>query len=285
MKLRFDRLITLWLYGMMKSGRRSNPERRVSILMYHSICDKIERVHPYFQTITAPRVFKKQLQYLKEHNYNVLSLAKAARWLKAKCEIPYKSVVITFDDGLSDFLTSAAPLLENYRYTATVFLPTAYLDGNSFKGHPCLKWSEVNRLIQRGFSFGSHTVTHPLLRTLNKDEIEYEIRFSKETIENQIGQSVDLFSYPYAFPDHQNEFSQYLCSILEKYGYKIGVTTRIGRASRNDLPFMLKRLPVNSQDDLKLFEMKLNGAYDWLYLLQYSCKILKNALLRKSKHF
>jgi hypothetical protein len=35
----------------------------------------------------------------------------------------------------------------------------------------------------------------------------------------------------------------------------------------------LKRLPVNSFDDAKLFRAKLNGAYNWLHAVQYAAKL------------
>ena len=52
-----------------------------------------------------------------------------------------------------------------------------------------------------------------------------------------------------------------------------GVTTVIGRVERSDNPFFMKRLPVNSADDLRFFQAKLEGGYDWLRTVQYVSKL------------
>jgi len=267
----------------MASGKLWKPGRRIPILMYHSISQIIEDVHPYYQTSTAPDVFNRHLRYLKENNYNVLRLAKAAEMLTDNQAFPKKNVVITFDDGFRDFYTDAVPILDAYGFTATVFLPTAFIthDRCEFKGASCLTWDEVRQLLKRGFTFGSHTVTHPVLSELNKHEVEHEIRFSKAVIENKTGQAVDLFSYPYAFPDNQNCFSEFLSNTLIKCGYKVGVTTRIGNAHKDDMPFKLKRIPISTHDDLKLFKAKLAGAYNWLLTPQRIYKMLKPLFRKK----
>jgi len=58
----------------------------------------------------------------------------------------------------------------------------------------------------------------------------------------------------------------------------VGVSTVIGTACRGGDPFFLPRIPVNSHDDLQLFEAKLNGGYDWLHPIQYAYKQIKGVL-------
>jgi len=191
-----------------------------------------------------------------------------------------KPVVLTFDDGFRDFYTAAGPVLKQYDFTATVFLPTAYITekGATFKGIRCLTWSEVRELNQAGFSFGSHTVTHPELYSLDRQAIEQEMKASKETIENNLGEPIKSFSYPYAFPEHDRNFSGFIHETLAAGCYSIGVSTRLGTATAKDNLFALKRIPVNDQDDLKLLQAKLSGDYDWLYWPQAAKKSLKSLL-------
>jgi hypothetical protein len=87
---------------------------------------------------------------------------------------PY--VVLTFDDGYRDFSTHAFPILCKYGFSATVFLPTASIgpQPKKFKGKLCLSWKEVKQLFREGVAFGSHTVSHAKLTTLNKDQVEFE---------------------------------------------------------------------------------------------------------------
>ena len=81
------------------------------------------------------------------------------------------------------------------------------------------------------------------------------------------------FSYPYAFPETDRGFIDRLRRVLEESGYKDGVSTIIGRAGRSDSRLFMKRLPVNSHDDVRFFRAKLEGAYDWVHTVQYAAKL------------
>lgn len=285
--LRFDRLLTLSFFNPLKGLITSPLNLRIPILMYHSVSmDGNKKVHPYYQTVTLPTVFEEQMRLLHEKQYNVIDLDKAIELINSgsfflkengsKCRVQY--VVITFDDGFRDFYTEAFPILQKYGFAATVFLPTSYISNNrcKFKDKECLTWSEVLELNKAGITFGSHTSMHPQLRYLTDKEIRNEIEFSKKDIELNIGETVKFFSYPYAFPEDDRNFSDNLRIMLKDCGYMGGVSTRLGTVNNKDDIFFLKRIPVNSCDDSPLFRAKIKGGYDWLQKVQYISKVLKN---------
>jgi peptidoglycan/xylan/chitin deacetylase (PgdA/CDA1 family) len=123
-----------------------------------------------------------------------------------------------------------------------------------------------------GIAFGSHTATHRQLRSLCKEQVESELRFSRRAIEDALGEPVTTFAYPYAFPEADRPFVCSLQNMLAGLGYTAAVTTAIGTAELN--AFFLKRLPVNEWDDRALFRAKLEGGYDWLHLPQVMSKRL-----------
>jgi peptidoglycan/xylan/chitin deacetylase (PgdA/CDA1 family) len=275
LKLRPDRFATLYLSHPMLRRVPLRRRVRIPILMYHSIRKAgVQDTHPYYETETSVLMFQEQMAFLHENGFSVISLSEAVRLLDAGARPSDNRVVITFDDGFEDFYTDALPILNRYRFTATVFLPTAFISCTpiEFKNKACLTWAQVREAHRAGIGFGSHTVTHPQLKEVSTYELEYEIRYSKETIEDQLGDRVDSFSYPYAFPEEDAEFKQALQRTLATYEYKSGVSTRIGTAGADDDRFFMKRLPVNSYDDLPLFKAKLEGGYDWLHSLQYASK-------------
>lgn len=188
-----------------------------------------------------------------------------------------RRVVVTFDDGYADFYSAAYPILSEYGFKATVFLVSGHTGDQrlQFKGKECLTWSEVRELHSKGICIGSHTVTHPELKLLNRAEVEYEISRSKQAIEDKIGSSVKSFSYPFAFPEADQAFTGFLESKLAGHGYQNGVSTIIGRASGRSHRFFLPRLPVNTWDDVRFFQAKLEGAYDWVHAFQYAHKLIR----------
>ena len=58
-----------------------------------------------------------------------MTLSDGVRRLYAN-DLPRKAVVITFDDGMFDFYARAWPLLEKYKFPATVYLTTYYCEYN-----------------------------------------------------------------------------------------------------------------------------------------------------------
>ena len=279
MSFRFDRFATLYLVNPFR--RSASPDKpAIPILMYHSISDDAETVHPYYRTSTSPQQFASQMEYLHESGYTACSPAQAIQQLQQQTQGMAKLVVITFDDGYRNFYQYAFPALSQHGFSATVFLPTAYIGDRplQFKGKDCLTWAEVRELNNHGILFGSHTVTHPWLRELSFPAVNEEITNSKATIEDKLGSAVDSFAYPYAFPQMDTDFTKMLRDSLRRAGYQNGVSTIVGRANRNSEPLFLERLPVNSCDDRALLSAKLDGAYDWISTSQYLTKMVKARL-------
>jgi peptidoglycan/xylan/chitin deacetylase (PgdA/CDA1 family) len=283
MQMRLDRLLTLYCVSPWLR-LQSRKDRSIPILMYHSITDQQEAgVHPYYRTSTTPAALAAQLKHLRNEGYASCNLAQALHQLQAEASDHTKLVVITFDDGYRDFYDQAFSILNQYGFSATIFLPTAYIGASpiSFKGKDCLSWGEVRELSRHGILFGSHTETHPQLRELSRAAVNQELANSKKTIEEKLGCAVESFAYPYAFPQADTDFTRVLRDSLRQAGYENGVCTIVGRANRKSEPFFLERLPVNSCDDAALFAAKLTGAYDWISGFQYVSKMVK-ARLRSS---
>src|ERR1700759_580383 len=276
--LRVDRLVSLRVVRPLRRISSSPAALRIPILMYHSIAEPgADSRHPYFGTVTSPAVFEQQMRYLHESGFQTLSPADVFANGETSIRIARKPVIITFDDGFRDFYTNAQPILAKYGFTAIVYLPTAYIQKTiaTFKGLDCLTWDEVRELSRAGVLFGSHTVTHPVLKEVSHDQLEAELRDSKATIENELGFAIDSFAYPYAYPQQNREFVQRLRGVLVDAGYQNGVSTIIGSTQGIGHRFFLQRLPATSWDDPTFFAAKLNGDYDWLGNVQYLSKSLK----------
>jgi peptidoglycan/xylan/chitin deacetylase (PgdA/CDA1 family) len=256
---------------------------KIPILMYHSVADEDESaVGPYFRIAITPGQFLQQMTWLNEKGYRTVSLAAAMELLRTGGSTAERTVVITFDDGYRNFYQHAFPAIEQFGFTATMFLPTASIADQHriFNKRECMTWGDVRDLQQCGISFGSHTVNHPQLHGLDRERIRMELLESKQTIEDKTGSAVDTFAYPYAFPQTDKPFTAMVREILEEGGYRYGVCTRIGRAGKKSDPLFLERLPVNSADDAELLEAKMEGDYDWVGGVQSMIKRVRKSRTR-----
>lgn len=289
--VRLDRSLTLGLFQpLQRIGLRAHGAC-LPILMYHSISDEPESsLPPYYRVCTSPLRFAEQMEWLAAAGWQGVTLSEGLAALRKqgagsnepgdpghaapgthRSIAPAKKLVaITFDDGFQDFYTAAVPNLQRHAFSATMYVPTAFIGDQrkSFKSHACLTWAEVRELASAGIEFGSHTVSHRRLAGLSWTDIETELRDSKAMIEQQLGRAVRSFAYPYAFPQEEKHFARRFREILDTTAYQSCVTTTIGRVSASTDPLHLARLPVNSDDDRALLIAKLAGAYDWLVLPQ-----------------
>jgi len=268
-RVRLDRFLSVGVLKAMSGFHRAEREPFVPILMYHGIRSQSSKRHPYFETNTSPEMFAAHMRFLSENGYRTIGLDDLSRDNFA-FDGRNRGVVITFDDGYQDFYIHALPELVRHGFQATVFIVSSFAQ-NPMEGmgaHRHLDWREIREIAKLGNSIGSHTVSHPNLQRVTRDRLAYEITESKKVIEQEVGLAIDSFAYPYAFPEHDGEFLSALRASLEQSGYDCGVCTRIGTVKSQSERFFMPRIPVNTHDDLRLFEAKMSGAYDWLGLAQ-----------------
>ena len=207
-----------------------SPRYTVPILTYHyfgyeSDQDKDKRLSLLFVT---PEHFEKQMRYLKDKHYNVISLDELVEGMKKGKKFAHNTVVITIDDGHRSIYTYAYPVLKKNGFPATVFLITNRIGVNP----DYLTWDQVNEMFKHGISFGGHTKNHIYLPTeKNKDVLWDEIAGSKEAIEKHIGASADYFAYPLG------GFTQEAEMLAKKAGYKGACTTNRGPDALKEIDF------------------------------------------------
>ena len=90
-------------------------------------------------------------------------------------------ISLTFDDGYESVYTKAAPMLDQQNVTATTYPVTSHI-GDTFENRSTMTWAQLQDLEERGWEIGSHTRTHPDLRTLNESELDEEINGSYQDL-------------------------------------------------------------------------------------------------------
>lgn len=93
---------------------------RLLILCYHGV--SLQDEHEWDPELFVTRAFlRRRFEIVRDSGCVVLPLGEAACRLR-RGALPPRSVVLTFDDGFYNFFAAAAPLLEEFRYPATVYL-------------------------------------------------------------------------------------------------------------------------------------------------------------------
>ena len=205
----------------------------IDILMYHSIS---EREGP---TNIVPSVFAEHMDVISDAGVPVVTLDDLLAAHEGRKSLPDYSIIITFDDGFLDFAEIAWPIMSRHKFEPIVYLPTGCLGGHeTWRGalrppRALMDWDQVRDLMREGVHFGSHSVTHPDLDTLNARTLIEELRTSKQTLEDELGKEIIHFAPPYGVADF------YARSTVERL-YKTSVGTRFERANLdsdiNDLP-------------------------------------------------
>lgn len=220
------------------------------ILMYHSI-SRLEDDPNLL--CTSPALFESQLLYLKQHNLRGVTVRELCR---ARSTGEDKGLIgLTFDDAYEDFLHTAVPIMENFGYSATVFVVAGMPGENdwehAFTPRPRLKLLDaegVREVSERGMEIGSHSMTHARLSDAKPGLLEREVDDSRRALSEILGRVVEGFCYPYGSLDS----AAVQAARRAGYAYACGWNTPVER-SAYDLP----RIPISERDDLPRFAAKL----------------------------
>ncbi len=102
------------------------------------------------------------------------------------------------------------------------------------QGDP-MSWDEVRKMSASGIEFGAHTVNHTVLTQETPENVERELRESKETLEAQLGKQVEHFAYCNGW------YSDEVIQVLKRLGYRSAVTTEDMPNQIGGDPFTLRR--------------------------------------------
>src|SRR5208283_2214159 len=209
------------------------------ILTYHSISQGGSPLD------IPPGLFAEQMEWLRA-NARVVPLAEVVGALTEHKPLPARTTVLTFDDGYSDFYSSAAPVLRRVKLPATVFVPTGFCGATSgwpgqsawVNPQPLLDWHQVTALAKEGFTLGAHSITHPALPGLSAEEAQHEIVGSQTELQERIGQAVEFFAYPYG------RWSAAVRAIVQEH-YRGACSTGAGVVQPDADPFALPRVDAH----------------------------------------
>lgn len=124
-----------------------------------------------------------------------------------------KYLVLSFDDNTVHDRKVVA-LLNKYRLKGTFYINSGNLNKDGF-----VTKEEIEELY-KGHEVASHTVNHPRLKELKKNDVRYQIEQDIDNIEAYSKQKVQGFAYPYG------DFNKKIKSVVEELGLKYARTVK-----------------------------------------------------------
>lgn len=113
------------------------------------------------------------------------------------------------------------------------------LVGNNLGRGLMLTGEMVSSLAQQGMEIGAHTVSHPILMSLEDEDAQYEIRGSKQQLEAITEKPVHLFAYPNG--KLGKDFDRRHVQMAKEAGFTAAFTTSRGAATGRHDRFQLPR--------------------------------------------
>jgi len=228
------------------------PRSGVTVLIYHRV-GRRARVEMDLDA----HIFERQISELAEGG-RVVDIDRGLAYLDGSLPQPsYNPVVITFDDGTSDFAEIALPILVKYGVPALLYVSTEFLDSGRefpYAGTP-LSWDAARDTTTTGLiTLGSHTHTHALLDRVDAATARDELDRSIERLSEETGLAPKHFAYPKALLGTPAAAEL----VRERF-----VSASISGTKRNVFlesdPYQLARSPIQARDGMRWFRRKVDG--------------------------
>jgi len=171
-----------------------------------------------------------------KHDLRVSSLRERA-WL-AVCELCLRATP-----------AERAWLIERLQQALQVALPVS-----ATPDYRAMTWSDARRLDSGLVEIGSHTCTHPVLSRCSAEEIDGELRVSKQAIEQQLRRPISSIAYPHGEP---SDYDARVVRAAHAAGYRCAVVAHGGPIGDEVDLFRLERL--SAATEMTQFRSTVNG--------------------------
>lgn len=101
-----------------------------------------------------------------------------------------------------------------------------------------LTWEQVRLMSRHGISFGGHTVTHPFLSRMPREDAAWEVSECKRRIEDQLQLRASYFAYPNGREEDIGNWSK---DLVQGAGYRAAMSTVWGMNYRSTDRMELRR--------------------------------------------
>ncbi len=192
----------------------------VPIIMYHQVKNS-----GFGNDCISPNEFENDLKYLKENNYNTITMTQLIDYVYDKKELPQNPVILSIDDGYLSTYLNVYPLLKKYNMKIVLSIVGKSVDDFSKVcdeniNYSHATWDQVKEMQRSGLveiqnhSYNLHKITkwrYGCCQKTNESLEHYEEFLSndlnklQEEIMSVTGNSPNTFTYPYGKYNEKTE--------------------------------------------------------------------------------
>ena len=214
-------------------------DKSIPILAYHVVCD-----NPTDDMHVSTNNFNRQMKFLYNHHFRVLTLEELESFKKGEKSYPGKKVVITFDDGSESYYTKALPILEKYGFASTNFIITSKINQKGYLTDEEIKKLKENKLVRlEGHSRNLH-------QRENANSEDYQL-YSDDLKSNK---DYQFKYYAYPFGISNDEYVKALKDNDIKLAFKYAPSHWMNENNDN---YNIPRVPVYNSTAFYKFVLKV----------------------------
>lgn len=113
---------------------------KLFISMYHYVRNLQHSRYPGIKGMDISQ-FRNQMEFFKE-NFNVVTMEQVIGTIKGTSALPERAVLLTFDDGYIDNFSFVFPILEEFAFQGSFFIP-----GKTFTTHQLLDVNKIHYIL------------------------------------------------------------------------------------------------------------------------------------------
>ncbi len=236
-------------------------ENKFLALCYHNVTTRLEgNQYSVYQWD-----FAQQMDYLKVHNYNVISVNDILAAHQNKKPLPRKAILLTFDDAYLSFHDFVLPVLRMYHYPAVLTVVPHWIEKQpTYVKEKLMSWEQLRDCVKSGLvEIASHTydmhkgvvynpqgnlgpactswIYDPKRKCFETDKeyilrLRNDFRTSKEIIRRKLGVSPRIMVWPYG------EFNDLTVRLAQEEGFSLTFTLTEGFSSPSQLTLIHRAL-------------------------------------------
>lgn len=236
------------------------PAVQLAVLMYHQILpeNSLQAIHynesgELSPTVVTLEQFTEQMNYLKDHDYTVLSLTEFEQFMTKKKKVPAKSVLITFDDGMKNVFEFAYPVLKSHGFHAVQFIIPSTITEQTYPfDASLLQHASVDELVMAAdvFDYGNHTFS---FHEMTGDGGAYLLSKEREEVKEDIERANKWLGHSLAFAAPYGKYDASTLEILGELDIGMAFTIEAGFAAPSTPLYEIPRMGIYPDQSLDIF--------------------------------